>query len=30
MVFPLVAFAVGVVILVYLFGIGWLGWFSEP
>ena len=30
MVFPLVAFAVGVVILVYLFGIGWLGWFGSP
>ena len=30
MVFPLIALAVGVVILVYLFGIGWLGWFGSP
>ena len=27
MVFPLVAFAVGVVILVYLVGLAWAGWF---
>ena len=27
MVFPLIAFAVGVVILVYLVGLAWAGWF---
>ena len=30
MVFPLVAFAVGLVILYYMFGIGWLGWYGGP
>ena len=28
MVFPLVDFAVGLVILYYMFGIGWLGWYG--
>lgn len=30
MVFPLIAFAVGMVILLFLFGIGWLGLFGGP
>ena len=30
MVFPLIAFAIGVALLYYMFGIGWLGWYGGP